>query len=299
MANETYDSVLATAFSDMMHVRAQQMRARLRPYVDYRDFGRADQIAYDSIGTVEASELMGRNNISIPSDITLSRRLIQRRHFSITLFIDDYDLKGALLEPHGQYAQAVVRAMERQFDIVAIQSSTADCFTGRTFTVDVPFATDGGLTVNATTGLTLAKLLNVQQNFNDAEVGIDMPQRIAFCIAGDERTTMLQIDQLVNTRYTSQLRLDQNGGQLRSVMDMDVIMFGANVTRPALSTAAGVRTCLAISEMGVCMGLQNEWALTVKDRPDYVNVSQVQITGTLGGVRTEGVRVQQVSTTTF
>jgi hypothetical protein len=110
---------------------------------------------------------------------------------------------------------------------------------------------------------------------------------------------MLQIDQLVNTRYTSQLRLDQNGGQLRSVMDMDILMFGANVTRPALSVAGGVRTCLAISEMGVCVGLQNEWDITVKDRADYINVSQVQITGTLGGVRTEGVRVQQVTTTTF
>jgi Phage capsid protein len=299
MANETYDNVLAIAFSDMMHVRAQQMRARTRFLAEYRDFGRADQIAYDSIGTVEAVELQGRNNQSQPSDIALNRRLIQRRHFSITLFIDDYDLKGSLLEPHGQYASACVRAMERQFDIVFIQSAVADAFTGRTFTVDVPFATDGGLTVNATTGLTLAKLLNIQQNFNDAEVGIDIPQRIGLFIAGDERTTMLQIDQLVNTRYTSQLRLDQNGGQLRSVMDMDVVMFGANTANPALSVSGGVRTCLAVSEKGVCMGLQNEWGITVKDRPDFVNVSQVQIVGTLGGVRTEGVRVQQVTTTTF
>jgi hypothetical protein len=299
MANETYDNVLATNFSDMMHVRAQQERARMRPYVEYRDFGRADQIAYDSIGSVEAVELQGRNNQSQPSDIALSRRLIQRRHFTITLFIDDYDLKGALLEPHGQYASACVRGMERMFDIVTLQSAVADCFTGRTFTVDVPFATDGGLTVNATAGLTLAKLLNIQQNFNDSEVGIDIPQRIAFCIAGDERTTMLQIDQLVNTRYTSQMRLDQNGGQLRSVMDMDVVMFGANTTTPALTVSGGVRTCLAISEKGVCIGMQNEWGITVKDRPDFINVSQVQITGTMGGVRTEGIRVQQVTTTTF
>ena len=299
MSDESYDNMLAIAFSDMIHVQARQMRARTRPYCQYREFGRADQIAYDGIGTVEVSELVGRNNQSQPADLTLTRRQIQRRHFVLTLFIDKYDREGALLEPQGQYAQECVRAMERQFDRVVVSSLNADVLTGRNFTIDVPFASDGGLTVNATTGLTLAKLLNIQQNFNDNEVGIDMPQRIALGIAGDERTTMLQIDQLVNSRYTSQLRLDQNGGQLRSIMDMDVVMFGANTTLPTLSVSGGVRNCFALSENGVCVGLQNEWALTIKDRPDLVNVDQVQITGTLGAVRTEGKRVQLLTTTTF
>lgn len=299
MSDESYDNVLAIAFSDMIHVQAQQMRARTRPYAQYREFGRADQIAYDGIGTVEVSELVGRNNQSQPADLTLTRRQIQRRHFVLTLYIDKYDREGALLEPQGQYAQECVRAMERQFDRVVVSSLNADVLTGRNFAIDVPFASDGGLTVNATTGLTLAKLLNLQQNFNDNEVGIDMPQRIALLVAGDERTTMLQIDQLVNSRYTSRMRLDENGGQLKSVMDMDIVMFGANTTLPTLSVTGGVRNCFALSENGVCVGLQNEWGLTIKDRPDLVNVDQVQITGTLGAVRTEGKRVQLLTTTTF
>ena len=50
MASEI-DSALITQFSDMVHVRAQQMRSRLRQHFLVRKMT-GDQWAYDGIGIV-------------------------------------------------------------------------------------------------------------------------------------------------------------------------------------------------------------------------------------------------------
>ena len=58
MANEI-DAALVTQFSDMVHVRAQQMKSRLRPYFAVRKMN-GDVWAYDGLGIVDASEQNAR-----------------------------------------------------------------------------------------------------------------------------------------------------------------------------------------------------------------------------------------------
>ena len=54
MANEI-DTALVTQFSDMVHVRAQQMKSRLRQHFAIRKMT-GDVWAYDGIGIVDATE---------------------------------------------------------------------------------------------------------------------------------------------------------------------------------------------------------------------------------------------------
>jgi hypothetical protein len=78
---------------------------------------------------------------------------------------------------------------------------------------------------------------------------------------------------------------------------LNLIKFAANARVPVLPVSGGVRDCFAITSRGLCYGLSQDMEITIKDRPDLVNVNQVQITGILGAVRTEGVHVQKVQTT--
>src|ERR1019366_881987 len=197
MAMESVNNVLVTQFSDRIHIKAQQKQSRLRKYVEIRDM-RGDDYAYDGLGQVEARELTGRFNVTVFDDLEHFRRQITKRQFVVTLPIDQYDVEGMLMDPQGQYAAACVRALERAFDIVAYQAMFATVNTGRKFSTPVTFANDNGLTVSATGGLTLAKLLAIRQNFYDNEVDIDEDVRIVIGISGEENTTLLQIDQLVN-----------------------------------------------------------------------------------------------------
>jgi hypothetical protein len=294
MPQMTIDNHLITQFSDMMHIAAQQIRARLRPYVDIRKMD-GDNYAYDGLGSVEAREFQTRITPTQFDDIDHNRRKISRRFFGVTLPMDQSDIEARLTDPQGNYAQACVRAMERVFDRVVIDALFATVNTSRDFLVPLTFAQDGGLTVNATSGLTYNQLIAIKQGFVDADVGNDMPVDIVLGIAGNEHTTLMKETNLINSQYTREVVVDK--GTISKAAGFDLVKFAANAKIPPLSVTGGIRNCFAMAMGGVCVGLSRDWQITVKDRPDYYNVKQVQITGVLGAVRTEGKLVQMVQTT--
>lgn len=294
MAQETIDNVLTTQFSDMLHVKAQQIRARTRQFVQIKQMT-GDLYAYDGLGSIEAQEVFGRIQKTEFSDIDHNRRKIARRRFSLTLPIDDMDVRGVLLNPEGEYAGASIRAMERVFDRVVSGSMFADVNTGRDFDNTVTFAADGGFTVDATAGLTYEKLLEIKQNFIDADVGNDIPETIYMGISGDEHTALMKETELTSGDFSRQFVVDK--GEIVRAVGIELVRFAANAQTPILTVSGGVRSCFAASTRGTCVGLSKEMTLKIQDRPDYVDVKQVQINFILGAVRTEGVLVQKVNTT--
>lgn len=294
MAMETVDQHLITQFSDMMHIKAQQSKARLRPYCMLKRLT-GDRFAYDGLGTVEARELTARFSATEFDDLDHFRRRIVKRRFSVTLPVDKNDLEGRLTDPSGEYAQAALNAMERVFDRVVYDAMFADVATGRDFETTVTFAGEGGLTVNATAGLTLAKLLEAKANFIDNEVGNEAPVQMCMGISGDEHTTLLQIATLTSGDYTRQFALEK--GELVRAVGIDLIPFGASVVNPVLSVSSGTRTSFVMASNAMCVAIARDWEITVKDRPDYVDTKQIQITGALGAVRTEAKLIQKLTTT--
>ena len=299
MAQETIDNHLITQFSDMMHVKAQQAKARLRPYVEIQKMT-GDVYAYDGLGDVEARELTSRFSQTVFDEIEHSRRKVTRRRFSVTLPIDTNDLAGRLKDPSGKYAEACVRAMERVFDRVVYEAMFADVLTGRDFTTTVTAATDGVLTVNATAGLTYAKMLEIVANFIDNDVNTDDShqegdQGFVIGITGDEHTKLMQETQLISGDYTRQYSVER--GQMQQAVGMDVLKFAANARKPVIPASGGTRTCFAMKKGAMFVGLNRDWEITLKDRPDMVDTKQIQIVGTLGAVRTEGKLIQKVTCT--
>lgn len=291
---ETIDQHLITQFSDMMHIKAQQIHSRMRPYVSIKRMT-GDIFAYDGLGDVVARELTGRFNLTQFDDIEHFRRKIKKRRFSITLPIDKNDVEGRLLDPQGEYASACIKEMERVFDRVCVDALFATVETGREFETSVTFASDGGRTVNATSGLTYEKLLEIGQNFIDDEVGNDSPIEVVIGISGDEHTDLMGEAELISGDYTRQYVVEK--GEVQRAVGMTVVKFGANARTPVLSVSGGTRDCFALATGGLCVGMAREWELSIDKRPDYVDTKQVQITGVLGAVRTEGKLVQKVQTT--
>lgn len=294
MVMESVDARLITQFSDMMHVVAQQNQARLRPCVMQKRMT-GDNFAYDGIGKLEARELTGRFNQTQFDDIQFTRRKISKRRFSATVPMDKHDVEGMLSDPQGQIAQAAVSAMERVFDRVCYDAMFASVSTGRDFSTAVTFAAGGGLTVNATAGLTLARILEITRNFCDNEVGNEAPVKKWMGISGDEQQTLLQIQEFTNLFYSRGYELED--GMIKNAAGLEFILFGASVSNPLLSVAAGTRTSFALASNGLCVGLARDWEINVDRRTDYVDTTQVQIVGTLGAVRTEEVLIQKVTTT--
>jgi hypothetical protein len=294
MANQAIDKALIIQFSAMLHHESQQIRARLRPFVRIKAMT-GDLYAYDGLGDVEAREVAGRVQPTVFDDIDHLRRKIKRRRFVVTLPIDDMDVRGVLMNPQGEYASACIKAMERVFDRVGLDAVFASVETGRDFETTVTYANDGGFTVPATGGLTYDDLLTIHQNWIDADVGNDVQESMMFAITGDEHTALMKETELTSGDFSRHFVVDK--GSMTSAAGLNIVKFAANARQPILPVAAGVRDCLAMTTRGLCYGLSKEMTITFKDRPDLVDVKQVQITGILGAVRTEGVLVQKVQTT--
>jgi Phage capsid protein len=293
MAVMQIDNALITQFSALVHVKAQQMRARLRPYIQVIPI-HGENLAYDGIGDIEAQEVLGRVQPTVFSDINHLRRKLSRRRFSITLPVDSMDVAAVLLNVDGQYVSACVRAMERVFDRLVIEALGANVWTGKAMDTEVTAAADGVSTVTATSGLTYEKLLEIRQNFMDNEVGNDTPEQILMTVTGDEHTALMKETELISGDFTRNLVVDQ--GQIVSAVGMKIIPFAASARSPIIPVASSVRTNYAFSTRAVVVGMSKEMEISIDKRPDLIQTHQIQINWILGAVRTEGVLVQKVTT---
>jgi hypothetical protein len=292
---QSIDQALITQFSDMVHHKAQQMKARMKPHVKIKKMT-GDVFAYESLNDIEAQELTSRFNKVVFSDIEHERRKLTRRQFSVTLPVDDEDVRGALINPEKEYATSIVAAMERVFDKVVIESAFADVQTGRDFGSTLTFAGESGLTVDATAGMTYAKLLEIQENFIDNEVGLEKDEGLFLTITGNEHTSLMGEVELTSGDFSREYYVEK--GSMQMAAGLKLIKFGANANSPQFpDLGAGERNLIAASNSGLCVGISKDIELKITDRNDYVGVTQVQANFSLGCVRTEGKHVQLVRVT--
>jgi hypothetical protein len=290
----TIDQALVTEFSALVHQVAQQKTSRLKPFSILKQM-QGDVFAYDGLGRVEAREVTGRNVPATFDDITHNRRKISRRRFVVNLPIDASDVRGALLNPDSEYAEACAAAMMRQYDRVIYDAAFASVLTGRDFETTVTAATDGVVTVDATAGLTYEKLLEIKQNFIDRDVGVEQSERIFLTITGDEHTDLMSEVELTSGDYTRQFVVEK--GTIQEALGMNLVTFADSVTNPIIPTVSAERALIAASNRGFCVGVSKEMAVKITERNDYIETHQVQIVMEIGAVRTEGALVQKVRVT--
>lgn len=295
--NDTVSEHAIIEFSNRVHLRAQQSNSRLRPWVEIRSMD-GKYMAYDGMGPVEASEINGRYTPVEFSDIEHFRRRISRKRFGVTLPIDDMDIEERLRDPESNYADQVVRAMERQMDRVIVGAMFVDALTGENMDTSLTYANDGGLTVDATTGLTYEKLLEIHQNFIDNEVGNDEDIPFVMGITGAEHTDLMSELELTSGDYSREYVVDK--GRIQEATGIKLVKFAGNSNggaSPILPVAASVRTSFCMAKGAICVGLSRNWRIKIQERNDLYDTKQVQITGVLGAVRTEGRLIQKVTTT--
>lgn len=291
---QSIDQALVTQFSDLVHQEAQQKTSKLKPFVQFKQM-QGDLWAYDGLGRVDAREVQGRVVKADFDDIDHNRRKIARRRFIVNLPIDASDVRGSLLNVDSEYATACAAAMVRQTDRVIAEAAFADVNTGRDFENTVTATADGVTLVDATAGLTYAKLLEINQNFIDEDVGVDEDEKLFLTISGKENTSLMQEAELTSGDFTRELSVDN--GRMRNAAGLELVQFAANAPQPILEVSGAERFLIAGSSRGICVGVSKEMSINIQERNDLVETHQVQIIMEIGAVRTEGVLLQKVRVT--
>ncbi|MCK9432289.1 MAG: phage capsid protein [Candidatus Omnitrophica bacterium] len=292
----SYDTVQITEFNAALDVQEQQMTSRLLPYAVRRPVS-GDDFAYDGLTEVQAYHANGRNPDIQPVEAQFTRRKMSRDRVVVTLLVDNKDIRGMLTDPQSELASLCIAAVERETDRVIYDALFATVYTGRNFATSVSYSSDGVTSVDATAGFTYEKLLEIRQNFIDAEVGNQGQVAIAIGISGDEHTDLMSEVELTSGDYTSQYVIAK--GIITNAMGMDLVAFGAgsNITDPILETVSGERISFALSARGVALGISLERKVEVKDYPTKIETSIINVIKELGAVRTAGVRVQRLRLT--
>jgi hypothetical protein len=290
------NNALVIQFSDMVHTKAQQMKSRLRD-ATMQKMVKGQDYAYDDLGSLEAIEIVTRHQPTVGQDITHGRRRIRMREFRATIYLDKKDQLETLIDPQQNYALAVARSIYRKYDAIATEAAFASVYTGKDFSTVVTAATDGVLTVDATAGLVYEKLLEIEENFIDGDVGTDEQEDYYLTITGEENTDLKGETELMSGDFTRQFALDNKNGKLQMANGFELKHFAANAPTPILSVAASVRSCIAASKRGICVGISEELGIDVDKRPDLNGLIQVQAHMFMGAVRTEGKLIQKVTTT--
>lgn len=292
----SWDNVQITEFNAALDVQEQQMNARLLPFAKRKAIS-GDDFAYDGIQEVQSYRANGRNPNIQPTQASFTRRKMSRERVVVTLEVDARDVRGMLTDPSGDLARLCIAAVERETDRVIYDALFASVYTGRNFGTTVTYTNDGVISIDATAAMTYEKLLEIKANFIDAEVGLEGGVSVAIGISGDEHTDLMSEVELTSSDYTNQYAI-QNG-QIKTALGMQLVAFGAgaSVTDPILETVGGERISFALSSNGVCLGISQDRKVEVKDNPNKVETTIINVIKELGAVRTQGVRVQRVRLT--
>ena len=291
---DSIEEALVIEFSDLVHKVAQQKTSRLKPHAQIKQMS-GDVFAYDGLGRIEAREVTGRNVAATFDDIEHNRRKITRNRFVVNLPIDDSDVRGALMNPESNYADAIANAAVRQYDRTIYNAAFASVLTGRDFETTVTAATDGVVTVDATAGLTYEKLLEINENFMNEDVGTEQEEDIYLTITGAEHTALMQEEELISSDFNRAFVVES--GRIKEAAGIKLIPFAASVPSPIIPVSGGQRALLAASSRGLCLGISKEMSIKIQPRNDLIETTQVQVVFEIGAVRTEGVLVQQVDVT--
>lgn len=289
------DTALITQFSNLLHVKAQQMKTRLMGRCQIIPVT-GENMAYDGVGMLDAKTNNARNPLIDPQNPDYTRRKLNTDRVLVELIVDNRDVRRMFEDPSSKLVNECMYAIMRKADKIGIDAATATVYTGKAFATSVSFATDGGQTVDATAGLTYAKLLEIKDNFKSKEVGLEMPEDLLFLCTEEEEDKMLQLTQLTSGDFVRDYAVEK--GKIVRALGMDVILFGSGVDNPQLSVSSGVRDNIALSTKGLVYGMSKEFNVTViENHPNYVESTYIRVLGDLGAVRTDGDRVQKVQTT--
>lgn len=296
--NSSIADVLTTKYSNSVFELAAQRQAKLRGAVEVVPLA-AEDMLFPRIGSQEVQQLQTRSPKIIPSDIQWDNRRLAAGRVGIPFFIDELDEARMLADPKSVLAMRSGEALERNLDRVIIQSFMANAYTGRNGTVPISAATDGVVTLDATSGFTYDTLLQIQEQFESVELGLsggtDEGMQMYLIITEQEHAKLMREGTLISSDFTGQRPVET--GRMRRALNFNLIVYGSATPFPMLSVTSNQRSCFAICTGAVKLGITQNWKTKVEPVNDRWDTVQVLASGTVGATRMEGARVIQVLTT--
>lgn len=298
------DQAALEIFQDNFHELAQQTNSMLvnSSAINFLSSrGKTNHLA--RIGRLDLVEVGTRNPDKQFGDYNLDNRQFTKRRFTRTIQIDaKHDVNELLKDPTSDILKQLNSAKERVIDRIAIAAAVGNVLTGApdTAPTTTSAAADGVITVDASAGLTYEKIQEITENFINNELLYSDFKGSMLAITGTENTDLMAEPEFISNDYISGRPVE------KGIMDMagtyGTVIFagsksgGITVTNPIIPEGPTLRSCAVLAPGSVAMSMELA-RLDVEKSATKVNSWDLTIDFWINAMRTEGARVQIVSTT--
>jgi hypothetical protein len=302
--NPSIDQGALQNFQDSFFSLAQQDKSKLvasKAIIYLPSKGKTNNFA--RIGRIELTQVDTRNPDKQYGDYSLDNRQFSKLRFTKTVTVDaKYDINELIKDPTSDILKQLKNAKERVTDRIGIAAAVGNVLVGAPDTApsSISAATDGVITVDATAGLTYDKVTEITENFINNDLDYDIFQGSTICVTGAENTDLMGEDEFINSLYITGKPVSD--GVMQQVGTYRVQMFagsktgGIQVTNPILPEGVTTRQCVVLAPESIAMSMELA-LLDVQRSATKVNSWDITIDYWINAMRTEGARVQIVTTT--
>ncbi len=256
------------------------------------------------IGRIELSEVTTRNPDKQYGDYALDNRQLTKRRFTKTIQIDKkYDINELLRDPTSDILRQLNNAKERVTDRIAVSAAVGSVLVGAPGEAPTSktAAQDGVLTVDATsTGITYEKTQEITENFINNDMPYDMFRGSVLAITGMENTDLMAEEEFISSDFINGRPVSdgvaKEAGTYRVVLFAGSKNGGVQVVNPILPEGSTTRKCVTLAPGSIAMAMELG-DLRVEQSPNKVNSWDLTIDYWINAMRTEGARVQIITTT--
>lgn len=298
------DQAALQNFQDSFHELAQQTQSKLvaSKAINFMPSrGKTNNMA--RIGRLELTEVNTRNPDKQYGDYALDNRQFTKRRFTKTIQIDaKYDINELMKDPTNDILKQLNNAKERVIDRIAVAAAVGAVLTGApdAAPTSTSAATDGVLTVTATSGFVYATVQAITQNFINNDVPYSQFSGSVICITGKENTDLMGEDEFINNFYITGHPVEKGvmdkAGAYRVELFAGSVNGGVTVLNPILPEGVSTRSCVVMAPGSIAMAM--EVAINdVTRSATKVNSYDITIDLWINAMRTEGALVQIVTTT--
>jgi len=301
------------AVSDTVHQLAQQKPSKMYSAVRVKEGVVGKTHPFNRIGPApDMLPVTSRHMAGVGQDIPKTKRRVALKDFYSRVYVDDLDQVRALPSLQSEDSQQLAYARNRKLDdLIAVASlgTAVDVDETLETTASTALPTTGGPTgsgwttgqviANGSVGLTLTKIMDTKWLFDAQDV--DEMDRYFFYSPKAMRR-LLEDTKVTSSDYNTIRALvsggfaqDETWHSFKWRMSTRLPLAGAvGTTQIFASPGANVRSCIAWQKNAVALAVGMSGSLSVKDRPDLIKTTQVELVLCANAIRIEDVGVIRI-----
>lgn len=272
------------AFRSDVRILLQDKGSHFSGKTDMESLANSDRTFIDWVGSRAPIEKTSRFEDTPNIESTRKRIMIEHRPWHDGELFDSIDELRTIGDFQSKIQMTFVNGFNVKKDQVIIDAALGSVWTGRNGNVEEAWDSNYTLDPTGTSGLTLAKLLEVLQKLR--EDNVDPDETLYWACAPKQITDMLEEEKLTNADYNTMQNLAR--GMINTFAGFEFIM-----TNLLGSTAAGRRN-IAYAKSGIIMGIGEDLMAKVSERDDKSYANQLYMRMDVGATRTEQGKVHEI-----